>query len=88
MYVNPVNRDTIVSFIHGYEIGIKNTNLTVELKKLLSDKYNVIYSSDGWSGQIDQLSKKLNITWIDTLKKLIFELNKIRTELKTPPNTV
>ncbi len=74
LYVTPVNRDTIVSFIHGYEIGLKNNNLTDGLKKLLANKYDIMYSSDGWPGQIYRLSERLNLTWIDTLKKLTFEL--------------
>ena len=69
MWIHPVNRETIISFIHGFESGSQNNKLTFEMRKLLSESYEIKYSSDGWSGQIDRLSEKQNSNWIEIFKK-------------------
>ncbi|MCH9661706.1 MAG: hypothetical protein K0U54_12450 [Bacteroidetes bacterium] len=75
MYVTTVNQDTIVSFIHGYEYGLANNTFTTSIRNRLTDHYGVIYSSDGWSGQIKRLAESINLSWIETFKKVASELD-------------
>ncbi|MES2587783.1 MAG: hypothetical protein V4622_02315 [Bacteroidota bacterium] len=59
MFINPVDEKNVVSFINGYELGTKQEcDFTQLLKQLLTDKYKISYSSDGWPGQISRLAKK------------------------------
>ena len=59
MFINPVDDKNVVSFIHGYELGTKHKcSFTKLSKQLLTDKYKINYSNDGWPGQITRLAKK------------------------------
>ena len=75
MLINPVDDKNVVSYIHGYEAGTKNKcNFTHLSKQLLTDKYKVSYSSDGWWGQISRLAKKLSLNWVTTFKRIALEI--------------
>lgn len=75
MYVYPVDESTIVSFIHGYELGTKDEcDFTQLVKQLLIDKYEIIYSSDGWQGQISRLGERLSLNWVETFMKVTLEI--------------
>jgi hypothetical protein len=68
MYVYPVNKSSVVSFIHGYEIGLKNDVFTKGLQSILVNKYKISYNADGWPGQVSRLSKKIDQNWEETFK--------------------
>jgi hypothetical protein len=75
MFINPVDDNNVVSYIHGYEAGTKHKCDFMQLsKQLLTDKYKIKYSSDGWSGQITRLAKKLSLNWITTFKRTALEI--------------
>ncbi len=75
MYINPIDENNVVSFIHGYELGTKHKcDFTQLIKQLLTDKYKINYSSDGWPGQITRLSKKLTLNWGTTFKRIALEI--------------
>jgi hypothetical protein len=75
MYVNPVEASTITSFITGYEVGIGNkSRFTKLVSDLISDKYKVSYSNDGWPGQIKLLARKRHTTWVIIFKKITLEV--------------
>ena len=72
MYIHPQDTSNVVSFITGYEIGRKTKCDFAQLsKQLLSEKYKIKCSSDGWSGQMKRLSEKFSISWKLHLKKLL-----------------
>jgi len=74
MYIHPIERNTLVNFIYGYEQGIEKNIISIELRKILTENYKIYSSSDGWPGQIDRLSAKLNLSWSETFNKIMFEL--------------
>lgn len=75
MYIHPVDDKNIVSFIHGYELGTKNKcDFTLLLKQQLSNKYKIVYSSDGWPGQIGRLAKKVSSSWVMVFRKMALEI--------------
>lgn len=75
MFINPVDDKNVVSFIHGYELGTKHKcDFTQLSKQLLTDKYKINYSSDGWPGQITRLAKKLSLSWVTTFKRTALEI--------------
>lgn len=70
MYVNPVNRDTVVSFLAGYECGQREHMFIPLLKETLTNKYKLPYSNTGWIGQMDKLAEREGDTWVNALTKL------------------
>ncbi len=74
MYIFPVDRYNIVSFIHGYEMGIQNSSLTIHIKDYLIEKYNINHSNQGWPSQIEEFSKMNEIEWIDAFRTILKEL--------------
>lgn len=75
MVVHPYNADAVINFVQGYEYGTKNAcNFTQLSKKLLSEKYKIQSSSDGWCGQIGRLADKNAQSWIFTFKQITLEI--------------
>lgn len=75
IYIHPATADCAISFIHGYERGTRaECDFTTQLKTLLSEKYRISYSSDGWPGQLKRLAKKRDSTWLTTFRNLTLEL--------------
>ena len=74
MYVQPVDLRTVTSFIDGYETGLGNTELTDSIKNYLISNYDIEYSSDGWPGQIQRFGDTINLSWLDTFKKVVREM--------------
>lgn len=74
MFVHPVNRDTVVSFIHGYEAGKDNQNFTFMVKQLLTEKYAVYSSSDGWPGQMGRYARRCSWGWVAAFKQTGLEM--------------
>lgn len=75
MYVDPVNKDTVTSFINGYECGLADKGFTTSIQSRLSEHYKVEYSSDGWPGQIKRWAESINLSWIDAFRKIASELD-------------
>ena len=75
MYIFPVDKNTIISFIHGYEVGRnKECNFTKQISLLISSKFKINSSNTGWVGQIEQLSKKKVSTWVTTFTQITLEI--------------
>ena len=75
MYVDPVNKDTVTSFIDGYECALADKGFTKNIQSRLSEYYKVEYSSDGWPGQIKRWAESNNLSWIEAFRKVASELN-------------
>lgn len=58
MYVNPISQTTIVSFINGYETGLKNTILTDQISSHLAEKYKIVKLAMGFPYQIEIYAEK------------------------------
>lgn len=75
MFIHPLSADSAINFINGYEAGTGNTcDFTQQLRQVLSDKYGITYSSDGWPGQITRLAKKRASTWLILFRKTTLEI--------------
>jgi hypothetical protein len=75
MYVNPVDEKSIISFIHGYELGTKHKcDFTQLIKHLIAHKYKIKHSSDGWEGQITRRAETLSLSWVATFKMTAMEI--------------
>jgi hypothetical protein len=75
MFIFVQDKNNIVSYLHGYEEGrLKRCLFSRLLSEMVADKYSVRYSSDGWWGQLDRLSKELNKSWEDTFRLVALEI--------------
>jgi hypothetical protein len=75
MFINPVEDKNVVSYIHGYQAGTKHKcDFTQLTKQLLTEKYKITYSSDGWPGQVTRLAKKLSLSWVIVFKRTALEI--------------
>lgn len=75
MFVNPINEQTILSFLTGYEMGTKGKyRFTYMLKDTLETKYRIAWGSRGLPEQIEKLAKKRKDTWVQTFKKVAMEI--------------
>lgn len=84
MFVNPVNKSSIVSFIHGFEQGINEIVFTSELKEYLKLNHDVHGSNQGWPRQIKLYSEQRNIEWKEAFVEVATYVLK---ELKGKINT-
>jgi len=75
MYINPVDQNNVVSFLHGYELGTGNKcQFTLLVRQLLTHKYRIVYSNDGWPGQIVRLAKNASGSWLTTFMEISAEI--------------
>ena len=75
MFIFVQDRNNIVSYLHGYEEGrLKRCLFLKLLSEMIAKKYSIRYSSDGWWGQLDRLSKKLKKSWEDTFQLVALEI--------------
>ena len=65
MYVCPVAKDNIVSFLHGYEAGSQGKcNFTELISRRLETQYNARRMASGWPHQIEQYVEKKGLDWL------------------------
>ena len=75
MYTGKENRDTVTSFLHGYEIGRNNEcNFIEQLMKSIEEEYEIKSRATGWTGQIEMVAEKLEMDWITIFKKQSLKL--------------
>lgn len=74
MYVAHLERNAIVGFIVGFEIGINCNDFTTKLQERLTSIYKINHSSSGWSLQIKKYSEKKDITWEQAFLRLSLEV--------------
>ena len=79
MYVYPVSRYTIVSYVDGFEAGIRSREFSNTLDEYMKDHYGVRGSGGGWPHQVQQLSEVWNLTWdgafVKVADKVLTSLN-------------
>lgn len=77
MYIGEVNKDKIVSFMHGADFGKQNEPYwTKSLKEFISNQFNINGGALGWPNQVEIYAKKNSLDWSDAFKKLMLELIK------------
>lgn len=70
MYTGKENKDTVSSFLHGYEIGRNNEcNFIEQIMKSIEEEYEIKSRATGWIGQIEMVAEKLEMDWIIIFKK-------------------
>ncbi len=75
MYLAEVNKDRIIAFITGYEIGAEtNPQFTTELIKYLEEEHHIPFRALGWPYQIQQLANKRRTSWVAAFKAVSLEL--------------
>jgi hypothetical protein len=73
MYISPISRDTIISFIHGLEVGSFNREFSEGFRQYLADKHQIRTGSTGWEGQLDQLVEKRRGNWRITFNRCVLD---------------
>ncbi|MDW3194221.1 MAG: hypothetical protein R8G66_17740 [Cytophagales bacterium] len=48
MYIHPINKETIVAFIHGYEVGLGHQTFTEVLSNHLETEFRIKKIALGW----------------------------------------
>ncbi len=75
MYIAPCNRDTIVSFIHGFEtLAPENSTLTPLLRERLEKRYKISYTALGWPQMVEDVAKKWDMTYANAFKRITLEV--------------
>jgi len=75
MYIFPVDKNNIVSFVTGYEIGSDDAcDFTSILNDHIGVKHGIARNSTGWPGQIQQYSEAQGVDWVEGFKKLAHEI--------------
>ena len=70
MYTGIENKNTVSSFLHGYEIGRENEcKFIEELIKSIEGEYRIESRATNWIGQIERLAEKLETDWITIFKR-------------------
>ena len=70
MYTGEENRDTISSFLCGYEIGRDDECLFIEkISESIEEEYKIDCRATGWIGQVEKLAEILETDWVTVFKK-------------------
>ena len=65
MFVCPVNKDNIVSFLHGYEAGAQGKcNFTELISQRFETQYKVKRTACGWPHEIEQYAENRDLDWL------------------------
>jgi len=74
MFIHPITRETIASFIHGVDLGRNTTpNWTFLLGEFISTQYKINGGTLGWPNQVEIYSKRKNLEWVDAFKNLMLQ---------------
>lgn len=70
MYIQPVDQHTVISWIHGYQMGTGGRyKLTDLLSEELSQTYNTgPVSGLGWWAQLERFAERRNVSWIEAFR--------------------
>lgn len=75
MFIPCVDEKNVISFIHGFEIGSKDScDFTKLLKTHFAENLAIPSSSDGWSGQIKRFANKKLMDWTTAFKQVGLEV--------------
>lgn len=69
MFITVQDKDNFTSFLFGYEVGSATCNFTEPLESYISETFGIQPSSSRWIGQVEELSKKLSLSWVTTFRK-------------------
>ena len=70
LWINPIDRNSITSFIHGFEAGTENKCFTSTLKNHLESEHNIYGSNQGWPNQVFLYAEKKEMNWNDAFFEL------------------
>ncbi|CAL2094418.1 hypothetical protein [Tenacibaculum sp. 190524A05c] len=75
MYIVNINKENIVSFVHGVDIGKLDGPLwTKSLNDFITKKHGINGKALGWSYQIDLYIRKEKLKWSEGFKNLMIEM--------------
>lgn len=72
----PPNKDGIVGFVHGVELGAGGNLIVAHIERLLMRKYRFKRDALGWPGLIEKFSVKKQIPWGEGFVEVICEIEK------------
>ncbi|WP_167342056.1 hypothetical protein [Nonlabens sp. SY33080] len=80
MWINPIDKNTITSFIHGFEAGTDKKSFTSLLKDYLESEHNINGSNQGWPNQVLLYAQKNELSWSNAFLELgITIISKLKT---------
>lgn len=72
MYVYRLDKEQIVAFIRGFEIGSEgNVNLSEQVSTWLKNRHQITKSNPGWPGQIQVYADRKSISWFDAFSEVV-----------------
>ncbi|MBT28592.1 MAG: hypothetical protein CMO01_02945 [Thalassobius sp.] len=75
MYISKREREHVVAFIHGMEIGSQcQFKLTERLSEWMESNHGITNRALGWPYQIEVYAEKKSIDWFDGFKEIVEEL--------------
>jgi len=74
MYIGKPSKDSIISFVHGYEIGTGGKcNISNLISGVLTDEFGIARMATDWTGQIEEYSKQRKQNWIISFKQIMLK---------------
>ncbi len=74
MYIGKETKSNIISFLIGFQMGInKEYKEFDDFFNFLQKKYRIGNQSQSWWGQVEEYSKKNNLEWCVSIKRLLFD---------------
>ena len=65
MYICPSERESVVSFLTGYELGTDGLcTFTDTMSSILAEKYKIKLYATGWPDQLERFAEKNKMNWI------------------------
>jgi hypothetical protein len=84
MYVSPITRDNITSFMIGYEIGSRNKcEFTDLIYQKLEEQYH--FKSNSWPDQVNQYAIAETLDWVQAFLTIATE---VLNEHSTPEQRI
>ena len=77
MYIQPIERDTIVNFLSGYECAAPACHFTRLLNQHLQVHYGVSGGACGWPDAVETLAEQRGIVWLDAYRLVSGEMLKL-----------
>lgn len=74
MYISNTDLETVVAFVHGFEIGTGEQYLTNSMTKFLEEEHKITKYATGWVGQLNKYAERKKTTFFEAFKEIVLEL--------------
>jgi len=75
MYISFVSRESVVSYLHGYEAGSAGRcQFSASLSEWLSARHQIERMAQGWPHQVEVFAQERSLSWIEAYQRVSSEV--------------